>query len=361
MCKVIAVIICIVVVHDLVVDASLADDKIVTAIVVSGVDEALESPRHWRDIVDGLPSTSGPQAELGTLPRLLEWLEMASGGRRVFVRQYSADSTCDSANCSGSLYAMMANTSDISLFYHHVTPVDAIHVDHLWRVGVNDIALMTLRSNLLVDQDVFLHQKHLLAGSCLIILIIAISLSVAILLTRRGRLLKKVAAWYIEILSQQGSHYLWNEVGETAKFLMFGGLFVSLICFNLFTARLASDIALRELDNLSLESMNELDYKLILGKGQHGALTTKNNPVIRALFQDANFVQIIERQSLKRDKTFVAKNSAGAVKRVLRGTHKAFMLARVSFAVPFVPAHERHRIAMSIVHLKNNTLNRLVR
>ncbi len=232
------------------------DDAIVASAFITG--EADQVPRPWRQVFLRGPVYRGPlpHPDVSATKRLLEWLELASGGRKVLVRQQSRS--------SGGLSSVASNESDISLFYHHVTAGEASRVDHLWKVGDNDIVLMTLREHLLAEEDVFLHQLKLLAGTCLLLLLVTLVLAGTLFLARGpAGALKSVAMWYVEILSQQGDHDVWSETaaGQASRLVMVGGLLVSLVCLNLFTARLASDIALREMNVLTLRSMNDLRYK----------------------------------------------------------------------------------------------------
>ncbi len=340
--------------------SSACEDAIVASVYISGGKDDSNALLAWREALRDLPVTKHPNPELATLPRLMEWMEIASGGKRVLMRRYSLGGTCNATTCTGCLGSLTTNESDISLHYHHVSAADAAHVDHLWRVGHNDIMLATLKKNVQLEEDVFLLQIRLLMGSCLLALLVAVVLSVTVGLARRSCVLSRVAAWYVELLSQQGSYELWTDAKLASKLVMFGGMVAFVLCLNLITARLASDIALRKLDETSLKTLNDLGFKAILGAGQAEALTTKVNPVVRQLLNNENFVEIMRRQEGEMDR-YTVKTVRKALETLLRGDREdVFMVARAAYVAAYVPLQHREKFSLTVLHQETKSLNRLV-
>ena len=339
----------------------LDEDTLVASVFLS--DQAGDgTPTAWREAIDRNPAYGGPvpHPELPTLPRLLEWMEMASGGRRVLVRNHAKIGTCGNVSCSGSLGSLANDTSDISFFYHHLIPENAIHVDHMWRIGNNDIVIMALKENILAKgEDVLLSGLKLVVGTCLLVMMMALVLAATLFVAKKSKGLKGVAMWYVEILSQQGNSDLWTEAKDVSKFVILGSLFVSVVCLNLFTANLASRIALRKSSDFSLESMNYLCYKVILGEGQYKGLTQGNLPVMSSLLRNKDFAEIVQRQAGEGDK-YVTRNSVAAILKMLNATEKTFSLGRSSYVASYIPRYELDRISISAVPEEEGFLNKMV-
>ena len=268
--------------------ASVVDDNstIVVATKIAREKKLSTSTLPWRQVYT---TERIREARYAIVARMLELLELSLGGeRRILVRAFSTRGSCypSALKCTNILASVAYGHSDLGLergFLVGEAPWSA-GVEFHWHVAAETVKLVTRHHDGLADVhlDIFFKREKVTLMVCATILVVALVIFAYISLCsneRSGRglsILAKTSFWFFSTLSQQGDHdvtfHLVTNHRHAGRYILLLGITASMLCYNVYTAQMASEIAIKQKEPLSLStihnSMSEPQRVLLLTKEQ---------------------------------------------------------------------------------------------
>ena len=266
-------------------------DDIIVAVRFKGLEPEKSGILLTREQYSVLLSNAS-MAEVDTekpLGVFLGLFEMATG-RVVLVRAFSkVGKSYPPKNATMIFGSLLRNESDTSLSMLLATPTRHEILDFLWPLGYIQGEFVFKRRAASSASDVFASRPL----SAILVIGIAglIGLSVGCLKTTNGgRSVKEFWFWAVSVASQQGLSEVKPRY-RSGKLLMVYSASIGMICFNIYTAMLASEIATTRLTIGNSEDLYHQGFALMWN--------VKNNWLIRELkSRDKFFKRISDNRAM---------------------------------------------------------------